>query len=351
MKSIGIDCVFFSKCNLNCSHCFQNNHNRAIDIDYIRNIPELIISVIEEEVSKKNPELVMLSCRGGEMFQDSIPDSLFVEYESTILKIKDWFLATFPEKQFIIYFMTNGLFEKKERAVKLIKKVGAVVTLSYDSFGRYFSENQIDTVIKTYELFKSEKVLKNVCVTLTKQSITKYLENPEILRRFQETELDFNFYVPTAKKSAVPSDEDLFRFYKMLLDEGFFNSIFATKFMESYCNGNKITPSCNCPDTTIVENGIAHRTCNIYIPTLDLKDFYGDEEFDDSNAVKVIKNRGFKKRGCLLCPYFNNCTQYCWMMLCYKEFEMSDCPHKRIHKYIQDNPEILERYRKWKHLL
>lgn len=36
-------------------------------------------------------------------------------------------------------------------------------------------------------------------------------------------------------------------------------------------------------------------------------------------------------------------SAYCWVVLCYRKFKMSECPHKRIYKYIETNSKIIEK--------
>lgn len=67
------------------------------------------------------------------------------------------------------------------------------------------------------------------------------------------------------------------------------------------------------------------------VPKLDFKvDFV-------SNGIFKKHERIINKRGCFLCEHFNSCPMYCWMAVNHKDYQMSECPHKRIFEYIKNN--------------
>lgn len=346
-SNIAIDCVLLEKCNLNCLHCFQNHTSNIVNENYIRNLPSLVKNTIRVEVEKKNPDLIMLSMRGGELFLDCFPDSLIESYAYLVKEVRHFVAQSYPDKEMTVHIMSNGVYKKVDRVIEFLKEVGGKITLSFDAFGRYQNESQYNLFYSSYKRFKDEGLIKNIAITLTKQSIEKYISDASILRQFDGSEIDLNYYVPTAKEGSVPSDKDLFDFYKAMVDNEFYNCIYVRNLLENHRNGNKISISCNCANTTVIFNNKAYRTCNIYVPDLDLRDFYGDCKFCEQDAVKVITHKGLKKRNCYLCPYFGNCTYYCWMMLCYKGYEMGECPHQKIHQYVNHNPRIIENYIKW----
>lgn len=73
---------------MNCAHCFQNHTDKEVDREYIRNLAPLVLSTMKEEIGKKNPDLVMFSMRGGELFLDSFEDSQIEDYTSMVLEVK-----------------------------------------------------------------------------------------------------------------------------------------------------------------------------------------------------------------------------------------------------------------------
>lgn len=347
MKNIAIDCVLFEKCNLNCSHCFQNHLNNTIDIDYIKNLHKFVYKTMQEEINKKNPDLVMFSMRGGELFLDSINDNIINEYINLILKIKEKFIQDYPTKLLSIHIMSNGIYNNIDRVINLLEIVGGKITLSFDAYGRYINEKQVELFLKNYKKLREKNLIKNIAITLTKESINQYMLNNKLLHYFDDSEIDFNYYIPTHKSSSLPSDDDLFNFFKYLVDNKFYNVIYIRNILENHLNNSKISMSCNCANTTVIFNGTTYHSCNIYVPTLKLTDFYDSDKIDDNNGVKLITEKGLKKRGCLFCPYYNRCSYYCWMMLCYKYYNMNDCPHKKFHQYIINNNSIMENFKEW----
>lgn len=350
MKTLGFDCVFFESCNLNCKHCFQNHTNNIINENYIKSLPDLIIPTMFEEIEKKQSNNVIFSMRGGELFQDKFSDELFNIYTDMILEVQHRFKEKYPDIPLTTHFMSNAIYHKIDRVVDLIKKVNGCITLSYDVFGRYTSKEQEDLFFKNFEIFKQEKLLRNIGVTLTKQSIDRYISDIDILKKFNGVDIDINYYIPTSKEAELVSDDDLYNFFKCLLDNKIFNCVYIKNILDNFVDGKHIYPSCNCANTTVFFDGKIYRTCNIYVPDLKLEDFYGKEykNVNENNGVSIITKLGFQKRNCFLCKYFNNCSYYCWMMLNYKKYNLNECPHKKVNEYIEKNKSLLGEYIKWR---
>lgn len=350
MENIAFDCVLFENCNLNCSHCFQCHTDNMIDIEYIKNLDTIVYPYLTEEIEKKNPKVVLFSIRGGEIFQDKISDEIIGYYKKFILGVKDRFVKDYPNKEIRFHIMSNGVYNKVDRVIKLLEEVDGKITLSYDAFGRFPSQIQYEMFLRSYKLLLEKNLIKNIAITLTKQSIEYYIKNKDKLKIFSDSEIDFNYYVPTMRESELPSDIDLFNFYKYLIDNKIYNCVYIKNILDNIIYKTKIYSSCNCGNTTVFYKGVPYHSCNIYVPQLKLNDFYDDiSTLTEANAFKRILNKGFNKRQCLTCPQFNNCSYYCWMMLCYKNYQLSNCPHRMIYNYITNNTHILEDYKIWKH--
>lgn len=350
MNNIAFDCVLFENCNLNCSHCFQCHYDNTIDVEYIKNLSNIVYPHLIQEVEKKNPDVVLFSIRGGEIFQDKLDDTLIGYYKGFIMDIQKKFTQDYPNKTIKIHIMSNGIYNNVDRVIKLLKEVGGKITLSYDAYGRFPSQRHYEIFFRSYNLLLKENLIKNIAITLTKQSIEHYIKNKDQLKVFKDSEIDFNYYVPTMRESELPSDVELYNFYRYLIDNKIYNCVYIKNIMDNIAYKTKIYSSCNCGNTTVFYKGVPYHSCNIYVPQLKLKDFYDDTStLNDTNAFKRILNKGFSKRQCLTCPQFNNCSYYCWMMLCYKNYQISECPHKMIYNYITNNVSIIEDYKQWKH--
>lgn len=348
MVSSAIDCVLFDMCNLNCKHCFQQHNVFKFNKDKIDEFVYHIDKTIGDDIKTKSISTVLLSLRGGELFQDGLGDDVFSLYKQMIENINFLCKTKYPLLNIKYHFMTNGIYNKIDRVVDFIQSVNGVMTLSYDPIGRFKTDKQLELFYRNYEILKEKKLIKNIAITLTKDSIIEYIKNKNLLKQFYQTDIDINYYIPTMNGFDLPSDDDIFDFYKFLLDNNIFNVLYVQNILNSYIYGTPIGPICLCDNTTIIYNNKSYRSCNVYIPNYKLSDFYDDTNIKDLDAVESIKKQGLKKRNCIMCEYYKNCSYYCWMMLCYRKFKMSECPHKRIYKYIENNSKIIENFKIWK---
>ena len=240
MENIAFDCVLFENCNLNCSHCFQCHTDNMIDIEYIKNLDTIVYPYLIEEIEKKNPKVVLFSIRGGEIFQDKISDEIIGYYKKFILGVKDRFVKDYPNKEIRFHIMSNGVYNKVDRVIKLLEEVDGKITLSYDAFGRFPSQIQYEMFLRSYKLLLEKNLIKNIAITLTKQSIEYYIKNKDKLKIFSDSEIDFNYYVPTMRESELPSDIDLFNFYKYLIDNKIYNCVYIKNILDNIIYKTKI---------------------------------------------------------------------------------------------------------------
>ena len=85
-----------------------------------------------ESRTNKKIDSVKLSFRGGELFQDELSDEFFEVYHDIFKTMKDNIgIPTYCD------FMTNGVFEKRERVMNLIHDCDGILSLAYDPVGRF----------------------------------------------------------------------------------------------------------------------------------------------------------------------------------------------------------------------
>jgi galactose-1-phosphate uridylyltransferase len=70
-------------------------------------------------------------------------------------------------------------------------------------------------------------------------------------------------------------------------------------------------------------------------------------EINEDNVSDIKRKLSLHKRGCLFCEYANICPKICWTSILFKEYTATECPMQRLYKYLQDNKQILEDYKKW----
>jgi hypothetical protein len=76
--------------------------------------------------------------------------------------------------------------------------------------------------------------------------------------------------------------------------------------------------------------------------------FYGEyeEATDEDNVTEVKNTLGLKKRGCLACKHYENCTMTCWISIIFNGYQTKECPLSRIYDYITE--EQIADYVEWK---
>lgn len=335
MSRLSFDCVLTESCNLRCDHCFQHHVLKNIPtLDSLNELKTILKETIEEESKCKDLTQVDLSFRGGEIFQDIIHDEVIEGYKDLILYVNN----LVPNLDFNVDFVSNGIFKKHERILDLLESTNGRLSLSYDPVGRFKAERQLDLFQNSLNYFSKKKKIYSIYITLTKESIDAYMSDKSLLDRFDGLIIDVSYFIPNTISHSA-SDDDLFMFFKYLLDNRYFNVSYISDMIRNI-KGElpKIPRCCNCANTIVVYQGKKHYDCNILIPNLKKEDFYDDiSKLTDRNGVKLLTEQGINKRGCLLCNHFNSCPMYCWMTFNNKDYKMLDCPHKRIFEYIKNN--------------
>lgn len=342
-KHFGFDCLLFESCNLRCKFCLEDHSNNKIDLNWIHNIPDLIIKRFKIEYPKfSTTEIVSIRIWGGELFYDSLPDSLFDEYLTLVNNIKDKFKSNFPNIKCIFSWVTNGVFTKRKRLVKLLKETNSTLNMSYDPVGRYQTKTQERTMFYNAKLFSRLKLLDELSITLTKPNIEAYINNKSNLLNFIFIKkFDINYYIPNINyETLLPNDDDLFNFFKWVIDNKISNVLdvkhiinsfyFPTHEKESVCNCDRHLSVCkNCITFNCVKSSTVFPD----------KDFYGEDyqKITEDNVAIIKKQKGILKRGCLFCKYNNICPQQCWTSILYKNFKITQCPIKRIYEYLKEN--------------
>lgn len=107
----------FTKCNLNCSFCFQE-HSADLDIDYIKSIPDTSMELLSKDITEQ-PTIKQVDIRilGGELFSDNIPDSYFDLYTEMVNDIRQRMSEKYPDIQVDFIITTNGVYSKVDRLV------------------------------------------------------------------------------------------------------------------------------------------------------------------------------------------------------------------------------------------
>lgn len=343
----------FEACNLNCKFCFESHDIANVDEEAIKNMPNKIFPSSLEMIKDSGASNVAIRLWGGELFFDALPDSVFNAYKIFIDKTRELGKKYLPDGKIYFSFLSNGVFTKYERVEDLLKYANCVnFALSYDPVDRFSHESQREAWFKTLMHFYNKKMLNSTSITLTKQSIDAYIKNdPYIFKIPPDIPMDVNYYTATSNwKSCMPSDDDLFSFYKWGIDNSLFNIRTIAIIMDYMTPGRRevVGRSCDCKSCAQLIGDSCTRDCAKRSPLNDRKAFYGKyvNEVNENNCTEVKNILGMHKRGCITCEHYESCTMFCWISLLFEHYKVSNCPLKRIYEYI--NEDHIKKYAIWR---
>lgn len=346
-----IACMLFENCNLKCKFCFEPHTNKKIDKEYILTIPDIIYENFKIEY-EKYPTLkkVWIMLWGGEIFYDALDDDLFDIYKQFVDKLNDIFNKEFPKINLVYSWLSNGVFTKRKRVEDLVKYSKGIINFSYDPINRFNSEKQKNIMIETAEYFVGNCGDK-ISITLTKDNINEFIKNDKELLHFNNLgyTIDVNYYIPNVNwKELIPSDDEIFSFYKWALDNRMFNMKIIERMLHYYTSCH-LGRYCNCKYCSQITYGKWSKDCAVCSSILPSKMFYqeNDDIITEENSNEIKATMGIIKRGCLSCNYYLKCQMPCWISLIFKGTEVGECPYKQAYEYIEKHTEIIDDFRSW----
>jgi hypothetical protein len=334
--------TLFSKCNLNCDFCFQRFHRSDdIDIEAIKNIPKLLE---EKYLNAVDPNIkdLDLGFLGGELFSDDISDSMFEVYRDLCNDIILLIRKYLPNAKIKIEWISNGVFTKHERVLKLLNSFGNEyrLLLSYDPIGRYKTKEQFELFEKTFWYFYNNIERIELSIILTKRSINTMINNKK--DKFINTDINIpislNYCIPdSVLKEELPSDDDLFNFYKWCLDNNLFQIIPIPEIIDVIFftkNKDQIYVS----DNNIImynENFVSNKVLPLIVK---------GNAYVDTNLLKYFNN--INERGCFICEHKDICIEpyYFYTYNISEDYNVNICYINRVIKYILGNPDIKDKY-------
>ena len=336
------------RCNLRCGFCFQP-HSKNIDIPYIRNIPTLYEKELEKALNFSNSNEIHIRVYGGELFSDDIPDEIFKEYVTftnellrVVTKVKKNGNVTF-------FWGTNAIFSKRSRVEEVLKSHRARLAPSYDAMHR-FNVNQKQIWYDNIRYFSNKNLLSSISIMLIKPCIEKYIHGDDYFNKIDKNIwIDVNQYVPNLNyQEYLPSDDDIYNFYKWCIDTGHFNvSSVGELFSEKRTPCNPLTEFLFFPNLPDQQEWMY--LCNMCAP-FSKEEYYGEyRKCMCANCPDAIDTARSHKRGCVYCEYNGNCVKMCTLPYMFSKYKMNDvCPIFQILKYIESDDSIIKRYHSWK---
>lgn len=353
--SYEIACSLFEACNLKCKFCFEGHRNNHIDVNYIRNIPNNVMVAIRKDF-QLYPHIKDVNIRlwGGELFFDGLSDIIFDEYKHLVDTFNNLFKEEFPNVSVRYSWLTNGVFTKWERVKDILDYSKGTIGFSYDPSGRFSTEKQKELMLQNVERFHNFGCFNCLSITLTKQTIQEYISGKsDLLDKLNLGEkYDINFYTANPNwQTLVPSDDDLFQFFKWGLDNNLWYINVIANLVHTKLNNPKLPVQhyCDCKTCVQYSNGEATVNCVKRASILPPEMFYGKytDIITEENVSDIKLSMGMIKRGCLTCEYYKTCQMPCWVSVIFEGFHPTNCAYKQAYEYIDNHPEIKERYLKW----
>ena len=346
----------FDKCNLRCKFCYQE-HEQQIDRQFIQALDERILNDTREDLEKYKGSLKSISLlfMGGELFADDVPDEVLNDYKKIWLNLKADLNKRYPDIRTHISVSTNGIWKKRERILGLLRESTVdYVNLSYDPVGRFPNEEVLNTFYDTVRYVHDGGFETTVGFVATKPNINAVLNDnkyAEMLKSEYVTRGDLNMYICNhGWENDLPSDDDMFNFYKWCFDNELWKINFIDRLMKNYLKrdtGEFMPRYCDCKFETNISQIGTTKDCVLRFSSFGRENFYG--KYADKLTIKNLPDVkaliGYKKLGCISCEHSFYCPMPCWCSVLMKQYEPKSCPLKKVFNYITDAH--IESYKKW----
>lgn len=315
--------TLFEFCNLNCLFCNQD-HDSVVGIDTIVQKVKQIKESIEELQKTKGKKSFSINIMGGEIFDDRLDDQVFEDYKTLVALIK--FYASEKNIEVDIRFVTNFVWTKRDRVLKLIESTGCAIGTSYDPAGRFNKS--------TFEIFQSNvieftKYINSINVIMTKQNIDCFLKNqiPFFDYLYEHFDIYFDHYTPESNINAImPKDVDLRDVNIYILDH--WPNCYPFKNYKLKQKNNM-----TCMDTYTIMPNSSFGKCDILL-TPGLPDKVIPIKFVPISK-QDLEQKWFNDYNCLECEHFNRCALGCFLSNHIKDSRTQDiCWLKEVYDYV-----------------
>ena len=352
-RGMNAQAILHTRCNLRCKFCFETKsggirEDSQLSIPFIRRLPSEIKTTILPTMHKYDIRYFNMNIMGGELFSDDIPDEIFKEYETFCKELIRLFEVEDIQVKFTA--VSNGIYENYNRITDLLQKFNMRIILSYDPVDRFSCDRQKEMWFNTYHTFRNCGIKTLVSTLLTKRIMHEYMYGAPFFEYIEkDVFIDTNIYVPRLDyQEYLPSDDDIYNFYKWCIDHGFFNLSDINNIMSRQ-------PVCNQEWFFVFQENHRPMLSDCLEGGVIPKDqyygsFWNKIKMDDSNCLKYKKPCGILKRGCFYCEYFDSCTEMCWTQILFQHYELNECPIKRIYQYMENNSQIVSMYDSWRSL-
>jgi hypothetical protein len=307
--------ILFEFCDLNCLFCNQD-HNSIEGIDTILDKLDLIKRSVNN-LKLKAKKKFSINIMGGELFSDKIDDYIFEQYARLVKGIRDHAIES--QTEIDVFFVTNFIWEKRERVKKFLDENKLKVLSSYDPSGRFNAAN-LEVFKKNVIEFKDYIVSFNVI--MTKQNMEKFKVNdiPFFDYLYENFTIFFDHYGPGKNHEYLtPKDVEVRDFMKYMYDN-WRNCIPFKDF------NSKTHKKMSCMDTLTIMPSGKWGACGIF------------ENLEKTIVEKAaMEQQWFDNYNCLECPHLGRCTMGCFMTNHVKRMRtQKECFLKEVYDYVDE---------------
>ena len=357
-KHFTLICELFNACNLHCDFCVKNveQPDLKLDLKYIVDtLPKDLHKTVLPELIDRKVDTLLFNIYGGEILMDSLGDEFFDAYRYLRDTFDSMVHQYLPNCKIPCTIVTNAVFEKRDRVLKLLNDLNATLNISYDPTGRYRTSEQKRLAQKNIEFFCRYDKVSMITATMTKPTIEAIIseKDPYLSNLPKDLIFDLSYYLPmnNDNDALMPTDDELFEFFKYCLDHRMFNvseiNSFLTQYIypevetHSYCHNARITSKVF--GKTIFNNCCYDMVRNFY--SKGEQEYFGDNyKYIESTKEEDRRLIGRAKRQCLLCNWEPKCPGMCYIAILWHGMKLSSCPIGRAFDYIDQHPEIIQDY-------
>lgn len=336
-----IQTPLFHKCHINCGFCMERvgeTRSNKIDYEYIKNLPNLSISLYKDWMNKVKPSDVYIEICGGEIFMVGIPDKVYELYDYYIDETTRLLKENFKFiKNIFIEWDTSLIYINTNKLNYFIEKYGGSINTSYDSKDRFTSESMRNLWFSLVNKYKSH--IGNIEFVFCKDGIEAMMKD-SFIPKLKDFKLNTSWYLPVNAdfSKRIPNDDILYRFLKWGIDNRYFNITQIRECVKTIIEPDSVVNYCDCFESDINDPVIE---LNCFKAVID------DDFFRDKNITKMSLEEKFNYtnslRGCLYCEYNGKCQKMCAAMISSKYYTLNEeCPFKSIYKYIESNKYIIK---------
>jgi sulfatase maturation enzyme AslB (radical SAM superfamily) len=313
---------FFDYCNMKCSFCTQEHDSKE------GMTKEAILSKVPEILNyiNNNPsEEFLLHLMGGELFQDELIDSGFLDYYSEFVEQLE---QGKREGVFIDYnFISNLIFTRRDEVKQFLDKHQLKLAISYDPVAR-FSKDQLVKFKENVEIF--EPYIRMFSSVMTKQNMRAIIDGDDyfsyLYSKF-ECHWDYLLVGDVRLDKMMPKESEVYEFYTYLIDN-YPNCINIKQFTDKNAKANKMGCTRGNSFTIFADNSVPVGCSGSVV----LK----NNKTEDNWSTKIIDNF-LQDNECLTCEYYQRCNLTCFVHNDYSDLvkDVHGCVYKKVFEYAE----------------